>query len=190
MVENNSIIVVDIETTGLDYEEDCIVEIGICKLDLDSGECGELFNQLIRERSFSSQYQNAWIFRNSDLKYRDILNAKPLKVYKKELQKIFKDYPATAYKKRFDFDFLEDRGFRIRELPCLMDSATSILKLPPIIPGTLYKYPSEEETSNYFFPDEEIFKKHRAYHDAHRGALIAYEMYKRNKWKPVIEIEI
>ncbi|HEC36968.1 MAG TPA: 3'-5' exonuclease [bacterium] len=190
MVENNSIIVVDIETTGLYYEEDSIVEIGICELDLDSGECSELFNQLIRERDFSSKYQNAWIFKNSDLIYEDILNAKPLKVYKKELRKIFKDYPATAYKKRFDFDFLTNRGFKIKELPCPMIIATNILKLPPRKGGTVYKYPTVEETWNFYFPDKKYTEKHRAYDDAVHEALIVYEMYRRKEWKPVIEIEI
>ncbi|KKN48025.1 hypothetical protein LCGC14_0657110 [marine sediment metagenome] len=187
MVKNSSIVVVDIETTGFSHQNDCIVEIGICRLDLNSGECSELFNQLMREKHFSRQHQNAWIFKNSDLIYEDILRAKPLKAYKKELQKIFKTYPSTAFKKRFDFDFLEARGFKIKELPCPMVIATSILKLPQRIPGTLYKYPSVEETWKYFFPDNEYIEKHRGYDDALHETLIVYELYKRNKWKSVIE---
>ncbi len=44
---------VDIETTGFSHQEDCIVEIGICELDLDSGECRELFNKVIQESHLS-----------------------------------------------------------------------------------------------------------------------------------------
>ncbi len=50
-MKRESIAVVDIETTGFSHQKDCIVEIGICELDLNSGNCRELFNKLIREIS-------------------------------------------------------------------------------------------------------------------------------------------
>lgn len=181
------IVVVDIETTGFFHKEDCILEISVCRLDLDSGECSELFNKLIRENHYSVKHRDAWIFKNSDLRYEDILKAKPLNVYKKELQRIFNIYPATAFNKRFDFGFLKDRGFLIKELPCPMVSATDILKLPPKKPGTIYKWPSVEEAWKYFFPEKEYIEKHRAYDDSVHEALIIVELYKINKWKPIVE---
>jgi len=188
-MKGESIIVVDIETTGFSHQNDCIVEIGICELDLNSGEYHELFNKLVRETHFSSQHRNAWIFKNTNLRYEDILGAKPLKVYKKELQKIFNIYPATAFNKRFDFNFLQDRGFLIKELPCPMIIATDILKLPPRKVGTLYKWPNVEETWNYLFPDKKYIEKHRSYDDAVHEALIIFEFYKQGKWKPVLKID-
>ena len=181
------IVVVDIETTGFSHQIDCILEISICKLDLDSGECSELFNKVIKEEHFSMRHRNAWIFKNSDLRYEDILKAKPLNVYKKDLQRIFNIFPATAFNKSFDFGFLKDRGFLIKELPCPMVIATNILKLPPRKPDTLYKWPSVEETWNYFFPEKEYIEKHRAYDDSVHEALIILEVFKRNKWKPIVE---
>ena len=189
-MKNETIAVVDIETTGFSHQKDCIVEIGICELDLDSGKCSELFDELIRESHFSPHHRNAWIFKNSDLRYEDVLDAHPLKAYNKELQRIFNIYPVTAFNKRFDFDFLINRGFKIKELPCPMIIATNILKLPPRKVGTLYKYPTVEETWNYLFPDKKYIEKHRGYDDAVHEALIIFELYKRNKWQPVIEIEI
>ncbi|KKL61636.1 hypothetical protein LCGC14_2193360 [marine sediment metagenome] len=183
------IIVVDIETTGFSHQNDCIVEIGICELDLNSGECHKLFNKLIREAHFSTHHRNAWIFKNTNLRCEDILGAKPLKVYKKELQRIFNIYPATAFNKRFDFNFLQDRGFLIKELPCPMIIATDILKLPPRKPGTIYKWPSVEETWNYLFPNNEYSEKHRSYDDVFHEALIILELFRRNKWKLIIENE-
>ena len=47
------IAVIDIETTGLDEENDLIIEIGIVELDLDSGNIRELFNSLISEKKFN-----------------------------------------------------------------------------------------------------------------------------------------
>ncbi len=186
-MRRESIAVVDIETTGFSHQEDCIVEIGICELDLNSGNCRELFSKLIRENHFSTQHRNAWIFKNSDLSYEGILNARPLDVYIKKLQRIFNIYPATAFNKRFDLDYLKDRGFLINELPCPMVIATDILKLPPRKSGTLYKWPNVEETWEHFFPDKEYVEKHRSYDDAVHEALIIFELYKRNKWKLIIE---
>ena len=188
-MKGESIIVVDIETTGFSHQNDCIVEIGICELDLNTGEYHELFNKLVRETHFSSQHRNAWIFKNSGLRYEDVLDAQPLRTYKKELQRIFSMNLATAYNKRFDFDFLQDRGFIIRELPCPMVIAINILKLPPRKSGTKYKWPNVEETWNYFFPEMEYTEKHRSYDDAVHEALIIFELYKQGKWKPVIETE-
>ena len=186
-LKSKSIIIVDIETTGFSHQEDCIVEIGICELDLNSGKYSELFNKVIRENHFSPYHRNAWIFKNSDLRYSDILKAQPFNTYKKELQKIFNKYPATAFNKRFDFNFLKIRGFIIKELPCPKIIATDILKLPPRKAGTLYKFPTVEETWVYLFPEKEYIEKHRGYDDAFHEALIIFELYKRNKWEPIVE---
>ncbi|KKL79527.1 hypothetical protein LCGC14_2013960 [marine sediment metagenome] len=188
-LKGETIAVVDIETTGFSHQNDCIIEIGICELDLDTGECRELFNKIIRENHFSTHHHNAWIFNNSDLRYEDVLNSQPLSTHKRELQRIFYLYLATAFNKRFDFDFLKNGGFEIRELPCPMVIATDILKLPPRKSGTLYKWPNVEETWKYLFPDKEYVEKHRSYDDAVHEALIIFELYKRNNWKPVIEID-
>ena len=183
--KGKTIAVVDIETTGFSHKEDCIVEIGVCELDLKFGTCRELFNQIIREQHFSTRHHKSWIFQNSDLRYEDVLEAEPMTFYKDELQNIFDRYSATAYNIRFDFDYLQSRGFLIKELPCPMVIATDILKIPlPQSPKT-YKWPKVEEAWNYYFPDQEYVEKHRAYDDVFHEALIVYEMYKRSQWKPI-----
>ena len=62
--------------------------------------------------------------------------------------------------------------------------ATDILKLPPRKSGTLYKWPTVEETWKYLFPDRKYVEKHRAYDDSVHEALIIFELYKKKKWKP------
>ncbi len=182
-IKGETIAVVDIETTGFSHQKDCIVEIGVCELDLDSGKCIELFNKIVREPHFSQQYQNAWIFQNSDLRYEDVLEAKPLNDYRKELQRIFNEYSATAYNIRFDFDFLINRGFVLKELPCPMVIATDILKISLPKSNKQYKWPNVQETWDFFFPNSDYVEKHRAYDDAVHEAQIVFELYKQKKWE-------
>ncbi|MHA1729383.1 MAG: 3'-5' exonuclease [Promethearchaeota archaeon] len=186
-MKRNIIVVVDIETTGFSHKRDCIVEIGICELDLDTGKCKKLFDRLILEEHLSSRHIDEWIFENSNLEFEDVLKAKPLESYREEIQRIFNKYLATAFNKRFDFDYLKDRGFKINELPCPMIKATNILKLPPKKPNTLYKWPSVEEAWVYYHPDIKYIEQHRAYDDAVHEALIVFEMFKKGHWKPIEE---
>ena len=89
---------------------------------------------------------------------------------------------AAAYNKEFDFGFLKYRGFKIQELPCPMIAATNIIKIPPKLPDTLYKWPSVEESWSFYFPETTYFELHRAYDDALHEAMIIYEMYTRGHW--------
>ncbi|MCP4761402.1 MAG: 3'-5' exonuclease [archaeon] len=186
-MDDNLVVVVDIETTGFSPENSCIIEIGICTLNLDNGETQFLFDKLIKEPNFSEKHRNEWIFNNSDMNFDEIMAANPLEDYKIKLQKIFDKYPATAYNKRFDFNFLIHRGFKIRELPCPMIAATNIIKLLPYKPNTQYKWPSVEESWHFYFPNKNYIEKHRGYDDAIHEAKIVYEMYKRKEWMPTEE---
>jgi DNA polymerase III alpha subunit (gram-positive type) len=186
-VEENSIIVVDIETTGFNPKTSCILEIGICKLDLNSGKLNKLFDATIKEPHFKPKDANAWIFSNSNLIYKEILGSKSLDYYRNEIQAIFDKYPATAYNKKFDFDFLKSRGFNIKELMCPMLAATNVIKLPPIKPNTLFKWPSFEETYSYYFPHRKYIELHRGFDDAEHEAQIVFMMFTLDHWKPIIE---
>ena len=97
-MKGESIIVVDIETTGFSHQNDCIVEIGICELDLNSGEYHELFNKLVRETHFSSQHRNAWIFKNTNLRYEDIKDISRLREYIKAVTPLSLNSSSVTYK--------------------------------------------------------------------------------------------
>ena len=183
----NAIIVVDIETTGFKPKESCILEIGICKLDLNSGKCTKLFDETLREPNLKPHDKNAWIFKNSNLTYKEILESKPLSYYRNEIQAIFDKYPATAFNKRFDLNFLKDRGFKLIELPCPMLKATNIIRLPPRKPNTLYKWPSVEESFAFYYPNERYVESHRGLDDAEHEARIVYRMFTLGHWEPKIE---
>lgn len=168
----NEIAIIDIETTGFMRENGLIVEIGIAKLDLDSGNTQKLYHALVREKNLSESHKDSWIFKNSDLSFDDVASADPLDVEK--IQEILDKYPATAYNKKFDFEFLQSRGFRINELPCPMILATPICK----ISGPYgYKWPSVQEAWDILIK-EPYTEQHRGLDDALHEARIVHELYK------------
>ena len=108
------------------------------------------------------------------------MRANPLN--KEKVQEIFDKYPATAYNKKFDFDFLRDRGLVIRDLPCPMILATDICKIPHAN-GYGNKWPKVQEAWDFFFPDTGYIEKHRGANDAEHEALIVHELHKLGVFK-------
>ncbi len=178
---NKIILVVDIETTGSLNQGGKIVEIGIVKLDLETGDVSPTYNSLIREPGLNISHtegQLGWIFKNSDLEYRELYDAPNLDDQREQIQHLFDIYEATAYNKAFDFGFLKDRGFQINELPCPMILATPIVNLPSGFGNNSPKWPNVEEAWEYFFGDTEYIEAHRALDDAIHEAKIVHELYK------------
>ena len=83
----------------------------------------------------------------------------------------------------FDFGFLKSRGFRIAELPCIMQTATPVLNLPSKGNYRGPKYPNVEEAYKFLTGDQEFVESHRAADDAMHEADIAYELYKRGDFR-------
>ncbi len=170
------IAVIDIETTGLDEENDLIIEIGIVELDLDSGNIRELFNSLIYEKKFNFKLLENSPFSKNLFKPEEFEDANRLEDVTDELQEIFNNYKVTAFNKRFDFSFLRNRGFSIlNEFPCIMMVSARILKIPGR--ADEYKWPSMQKTYDFLFPKEKFIEKHRALDDAYNEAKILYKLY-------------
>ncbi|MBA7497209.1 3'-5' exonuclease DinG [subsurface metagenome] len=167
--------ILDIETTGLDIYFDMICEIGLCSLNLDTGEIEPMFNIICQEENKEFD-KNAWIFQNSDLTIYNVRKAPYLEEYRKSLQELLDIYPCTAYNQEFDFGFLESRNFKIHEkFWDAMHKLTPILKIPRY---NGYKYPSVQEAYNYLYPKENYVERHRALDDAKHEAKIIYATYK------------
>ncbi|MBS2098751.1 3'-5' exonuclease [Carboxylicivirga linearis] len=180
MIENR-ILVVDIETTGFLNQGGKIVEIGMVLLNLDNGEVEPIYESLIREPGFDRSHtygRYGWIFQNSDLTPEEVMEAPTLESQREAIQFLFDNHRATAFNKRFDFDYLRDRGFRINELPCPMIEATPIIKLPSRNGYGGYKWPKVEEAWEYFFGNTGYIEAHRGMDDAEHEAKIVYELYK------------
>ena len=77
------VVVIDIETTGLDALYELILEIGIVELNLETGAPKVLFNNFVKEPGFGEKHRNAWIFDNSNMKFEDVLNAPNLEKFRK-----------------------------------------------------------------------------------------------------------
>jgi DNA polymerase-3 subunit epsilon len=175
-----TILVVDIETTGYLNQGGKIVEIGIVKLDLDTGEINPVFNSCIKETGFNEKHMDGkfgWIFKNSSLTYNDVLYAPDLDSQRFFIQYLFNIYHATAYNKEFDFGFLKDRGFIINELPCPMLLAAPILNI-----NNSLKWPKLEEAWVGFFGDTNYVEKHRAIDDALHEAKIVHKLYEMHQF--------
>lgn len=182
----NEILVVDIETTGFLKQGGAIVEIGIVKLNTETGEKTPAFNSIVKEGNFDSSHTKGrfgWIFQNSNLTYKDVESADSLEVHRIEIQELFDSYKATAFNKRFDFDFLLSRNFRIQELECIMLTACPIVNLPPNPGYFTPKWPKVEEAWNYFFGNTGYVEAHRGLDDAMHEADIAFELIKRGALK-------
>ena len=123
---------------------------------------------------FILRHKDSWIFKNSDLEFKDVANSPSLNVG--ALQQIFDKYPATAYNKKFDFDFLKDRGLKINELPCPMIIATDICKIPHVN-GYGNKWPKVQEAWDFFFGDTGYIEKHRGCDDAEHEAMIVLRLW-------------
>jgi len=180
IMDPKKIAMIDIETTGLNPEHDIILEIGIIELNLETGEKKILFDSLVRERRFDKKYKDAWVFKNSDMKFEDIEKAPLLSEFWFKLQEIFYKYDIAAYNKAFDIGFLMRRGFIFPfTLPDPMMTAVNILKLSSLRRKGSYRWPNRGETWNYFFPKRKYFEKNRAADDAMHETEILFEMYKQ-----------
>ncbi len=159
---------------------DLILEIGIVKLDLETGDTKINFDSHVREPTFGDKHKSSWIFKNSDLKFEDVEKAPLLEELKQEIQEIFHKCYITAFNKSFDLGFLKARGFEFPdELPCIMLTSTNICRIPSRYNRRGYKWPSAQEAWDFFFPNSDYIEKHRAADDAIHEAKILYEIYRK-----------
>ncbi len=189
----NDIIVVDIETTGFLDKGGKIVEIGIVKLNLATGMITPIYNSLVKEEGFGPHHTKGafgWIFKNSDLSYEEVAAAPGLEVQREKIQQLFDQYYATAFNKDFDFDFLRDRGFAIKDLPCPMKVATPICQLPNKYGYKSYKWPTVEEAWEHFFGNKTRYvEAHRGLDDAEHEAQIVYKLFELGHFKVPFKVD-
>jgi DNA polymerase III epsilon subunit-like protein len=178
------IIVLDIETTGLNPREDFILELGIVKLCLETGKITPLFDQVFKDPKLRAKHRNAWIFSNGYMKIEEVRNAQPLQKYAHEIQTILNSYKGriTAWNRSFDSSFLSAQGFDLgREIPCPMKESVSFFKIPG---ARGFKWPKAQEAWDILFPDTIKIEQHRGLDDAVMEAQIIYELLQRGVYNP------
>jgi|TARA_B110000305_G_scaffold107485_1_gene120972 hypothetical protein len=178
------ILVLDIETTGLNPNEDLILELGIVKLDLESGQIIELFNQVFKDPKLTAKHRESWIFQNGFMTLEEVRDAKPLSEYKQEIQEIMDPFKGliTAWNREFDSAFLIKNGFNLGpEVPCPMKNSVDYFK----IEGKFgYKWPKAQEAWDILFPETPKIEEHRGLDDSKMEAAIIHELFKRGEYSP------
>ena len=120
------VLIIDTETTGLEgYPKDRVLEIGIAEL--EEGSVKPMYSEIIRYSDiveFDRKYVNLdgsegiWIYRNSDLRIEDTLNAaKDVETVAAEIREIVSGREVTSYNVPFDFGkFLYHEPWNLKEL--------------------------------------------------------------------------
>ena len=120
------VLIIDTETTGLSgYPKDRVLEIGIAEL--EGGSVKSVYSEIIRYSDiveFDRKYVNLdgsegiWIYRNSDLRIEDTLNAaKDVETVAAEIREIVSGREVTSYNVPFDFGkFLYHEPWNLKEL--------------------------------------------------------------------------
>lgn len=178
----NIIAIIDLETTGFLNEGGKIVEVGIAGLDLDNSKVLKLYHSVCKEPGMTIKDRNAWIFNNSDLTVEEVRGSPLFEDIKGDIQSIINSCKGiTAFNRKFDVDFLRDRGIVIEQLvDCPMLVATDVLKITSTKKWAKgYKWPTVEECWDFFFPDKPYTEKHRGLDDAIHEAAIVYAMWKK-----------
>ena len=120
------VLIIDTETTGLSgYPKDRVLEIGIAEL--DGGSVRPVYSEIIRYSDiveFDRKYVNPngsegiWIYRNSNLRMEDTLNAsKDVERVAAEVRAIVSGMEVTSYNVPFDLGkFLYHEPWNLKEL--------------------------------------------------------------------------
>lgn len=183
MSKKNKILIVDIETTGLNPKYDFIVEIGIVSLDVKTFEKKIIYDSVIFETGTTAEiYLTSWIVENGFMNLDDMRKYKRFEDEKEIIQEIINNYPlgVAAFNIAFDIGFLESRGIKFKnKIPCLMKSCTDICKIPKKNNPEKFKWPKAQEAFDYFFGKTDYIELHRGADDAFHEADIAIELIKR-----------
>ena len=130
------VLIIDTETTGLSgYPKDRVLEIGIAEL--EEGSVRPVYSEIIRYSDiveFDRKYVNPngsegiWIYRNSDLRMEDTLNAsKDVERVAAEVRAIVSGREVTSYNVGFDFGkFLYHEQWNLRGI---VERKIDIMKL-------------------------------------------------------------
>ena len=130
------VLIIDTETTGLSgYPKDRVLEIGMAEL--EEGSVKPVYSEIIRYSDiveFDRKYVNLdgsegiWIYRNSDLRMEDTLNAsKDLDTVVREVREIVSGKEVTSYNVKFDLGkFLYHEPWNLRGI---VERKIDIMKL-------------------------------------------------------------
>lgn len=182
----NKILVLDIETTGFNHDKDCILEIGMAELSLDTGIIKPILDKIFKEKHLSRKHNDAWIFKNNYMTLEEVRNAPNFEDVKDEIQEVMNKYDyVAAWNSDFDTGFLESRDFKLpKVLPCPMKSSASWFGIPNKY-GKKGKWASVNEAWKHLFGEDTGYEEiHRGLDDSVHEGKIMCELYNKGViWK-------
>jgi len=182
----SKLLVIDIETTGFNHQSDCILELGVVELDLETGNITELLDVQLKETHLSAKHHTAWIFENGFMSHEDVRTANSLQTHFDEIQNIFNNYLGRicAWNRSFDVDFLKSRGFDLgKDIDDPMKISAEFFNIPYPNGKRFGKWPSAQEAWDSLFPETKKIELHRGLDDAKMEAKIIFELVKKDIYK-------
>lgn len=176
---SKEILVLDIETTGLNPKDDFILELGIVKLNLETGKITVLFDEVFKDPKLTAKHRNSWIFENGFMQIEEIRNANPLNLYADRIQEILDPFKGniTAWNRSFDASFLKANGFDLgSNVSCPMKESTNFFKIEG---NRGYKWPKAQEAWDILFPETPKTEAHRGLDDSIMEAKIIYKLIQK-----------
>jgi DNA polymerase-3 subunit epsilon len=148
---DQSIYVIDTETTGLDgYPRDVVVDIAVCKVDPRKGTVDEIYSSVVGHdvSRWNDERKNAWIFQNTDLSLDMVASAPPAEKVASDIRKILSGKNVTTFNTGFDLDkflYHEPWSLKGKIIPsrCIMLASKNVCRLPGLYEE--YKWPKLEE---------------------------------------------
>ena len=185
---DQSIYVIDTETTGLDgHPNDVVVDIAICKTDLRKGTVEEVYSSVVGYdiSKWDDRRKNAWIFQNTDLTLDAVASAPRVETVVADVRRILKDKNVSTFNTGFDlikFLYREPWSLRgiIRESRCIMLASRDVCKIPGFYEE--YKWPKLEEAYTMLTEGDPANicgeQTHRALSDAVMASHILIALHK------------
>jgi DNA polymerase-3 subunit epsilon len=186
------VFVLDTETTGLTGAPfDKVVDIAICKVDLDDGIVTEVYSSVVGHdvSLWNDTLRNAWIFENTDMTLEMVSEAPSEETVIKEVTEILRGSNVTSFNRAFDFDkflFKEPWSLRGKFIPvrCIMLASVNVCKLPGEFEE--YKWPKLGEAYDIIVKDDPAglngIQSHRALSDALAASYILLELYRSGNY--------
>lgn len=178
------VFVLDTETTGLNGSpEDYVVDLGVVRVDTDTGEVMPVYDYVIRydTEAWTPGQRQAWIFQHSDLSLLDVDNAlmNPVEMAGdlSMLAEITK-FPWTSYNTDFDYGKFLNRppwNFVPRMYEDVMRMAGRYVPGDHVFDDGSTSWPRLEKAYKLLCPDDPARikgQKHRALDDAIQAAYV------------------
>lgn len=179
------ITVVDLETDNVNPEIANVMEVGIATADLDTGAVDLVFESLVCPPTLG--WDDCWFMQHSLIDRKNVLEAPAFELIKPQVAQLLSAFPVTAYNLGFDLRIIYRHHISVeKQFPCLMQTCTPILRLPPYRNGS-YKFPKFAEAWSHFFPNTVLNVTHRAGVDAVNEGKLAVTLARRGYFAKQIE---